>query len=244
TQDRTENMNVENDTEENEVTNEVFDNEINENNEKNNSVSPCLNSSFVNIYEPKMWDNLDLKMRDLLIEKGPIREINLKYPKDDKNRRFSTFYYERKLRNNEIIDRHWLVYSKELNKVFCFCCKVVKKIHSKSFLASIGVDDWVHLGEKLKQHEESHEHVQNLKDWAELGVRLRSNKTIDKEIQEQIKKDTEHWKQVMIRIISVIKRLAMNNLAFRGSNDKVYDDSNEIFLGFLETIAEFDQTLQ
>ncbi|KAK9670031.1 hypothetical protein RND81_13G172000 [Saponaria officinalis] len=183
-------------------------------------------------------------MRDLLVEKGPIRETNLKYPKDDKNRGFSSFYYERKLRNNEIIDRNWLVYSKELNKVFCFCCKVVKEIRSTSFLASVGVNDWIHLSEKLKSHEECREHVLNLKAWAELRVRLRSNQTIDKEIQEQIKKDTEHWRQVMIRIISVIKRLAMNNLAFRGSNAKVYDDSNGNFLGFLETIAEFDQTLQ
>ncbi|KAK9734843.1 hypothetical protein RND81_04G166700 [Saponaria officinalis] len=191
-----------------------------------------------------MWDNLDKKMRDLLVEKCPIRETNLKYPKDDKNRGFSSFYYERKLRNNEIIDRNWLVYSKELNKVFCFCCKVVKEIRSTSFLASVGVNDWIHLSEKLKSHEECREHVLNLKAWAELRVRLRSNQTIDKEIQEQIKKDTEYWRQVMIRIISVIKRLAMNNLAFRGSNAKVYDDSNGNFLGFLETIVEFDQTLQ
>ena len=183
-------------------------------------------------------------MRDLLVEKGPIKENIVIFPKDKCSRGFSTYYYDQKLRNGEFVDRKWLVYSKELNKVFCFCCKVIKTARSKSNLASVGVDDWVHLGEKLKQHEDSLEHLTNLKAWAELQVRLKTNQTIDKELQEQIKKDTEHWRHVMIRIIAVVKRLAMNNLAFRGKNEKIFEDSNGNFLGFLESIAEFDQTMQ
>ena len=128
--------------------------------------------------------------------------------------------------------------------MFCFCCKVVKKARSQSNLASSGVDDWVHLGEKLKQHEDSREHLINLRAWAELQIRLKTNQTIDKELQEQIKKDTEHWRDVMIRIIVVVKRLAMNNLAFRGTHDKIFEDSNGNFLGFLESIAEFDPVMK
>ena len=128
--------------------------------------------------------------------------------------------------------------------MFCFCCKVVRQARSKSHLANVGVNDWGHLSDKLKQHEDSLEHLTNLRAWVELRVRLRANQTIDKELQEQIKKDTEHWKQVMIRIIVVVKRLAMNNLAFRGTNEKIYEDSNGNFLGFLESIAEFDPTMK
>ena len=105
-------------------------------------------------------------MRDLLVEKGLIRENIVIFPKDKCSRGFSTCYYDLKIRNGELVDRKWLVYSKEINKVFCFCCKVVKTSRSKSNLASVGIDDWVHLGEKLKQHEDSLEHLTNLKAWS------------------------------------------------------------------------------
>ena len=48
----------------------------------------------------------------------------------------------------------------------------------------------------------------------------------------------------MIRVIFVVKRLVMNNLAFCGTNEKINENSNRIFLGFLESIAEFDQTMK
>ncbi|XP_074337195.1 uncharacterized protein LOC141674385 [Apium graveolens] len=214
-------------------------------NENREETNPSESGSLsLNIYDPRVWDGLDSKMRDLLIENGPIRETNIKFPKDKCSRGFSTYYFDQKLRSGELADRKWLVYPKELNKVFCFCCKVVRKARAKSNFESVGVDDWVHLGEKLKQHEDSLEHLINLRAWAELQVRLKTDQTTDKDLQEQIKKDNEHWKQVMIRIIAIVKRLAMNNLAYRGTTEKIFEDSNGNFLGFLESISEFDQVMK
>ncbi|KAM2393010.1 hypothetical protein ACFX1X_036418 [Malus domestica] len=115
----------------------------------------------LNIYDPKVWDGLNVEMRDLLIENGPIRETNFTYPKDKLSRKFSSHYYGRKLRTGEIYDRKWLVYSKELDKVFCFCCKLFKTIAPKSELAKDGISDWRHLGVKIDQHEKSKEHLVN-----------------------------------------------------------------------------------
>ncbi|KAL6569645.1 hypothetical protein OROMI_014159 [Orobanche minor] len=198
----------------------------------------------LNINDPRIWDSLDGKMRDLLVEKGVPREIINIYPRDSLKRGFSPNYYFQKMSNGELFDIKWLVYSKELDKVFCFCCKVVRRTLSRSQLSNEGSRDWKHLGDKLTDHESSREHLSNLRDWNELRVRLSRNQTIDKELQEQIKKDTDHWRDVMVRIISVVKCLAVNNIPFRGCKEKIYENSNGNFLGFLESIGEFDPVMK
>ncbi|XP_028954736.2 uncharacterized protein [Malus domestica] len=126
----------------------------------------------LNIYDPRIWDDLNAEMRALFVENGPIRETNLTYPKDKLSRKFSSHYYDRKLPTGEIYDRKWLVYSKELDKIFCFCCKLFKTITSKSELAKDGISDWRHLGVKLDQHEKSKEHLTNSRTWVELKSRF------------------------------------------------------------------------
>ncbi|XP_026430017.1 zinc finger MYM-type protein 1-like [Papaver somniferum] len=166
----------------------------------------------VDIYDPRYWGSLDTNSRDLLVEKGPLRDPNIKKgPKDKRSRYFSSTCFTRILPNGEEYDRKWLVYSKELDKVFCFCCKLFKNSSRICGLSNEG---------------------------------LKINDTIDKHLQRHINEDREHWKQVLKRIISVVKYLSIHNLAFRGTNEKVYEISNGNFLGLIEMIAEWDPVMK
>jgi hypothetical protein len=46
-------------------------------------------------------------------------------------------------------------------------------------------------------------------------MRLLKNKPIDKNVQEQIIKEKDHQKNVLLRVIVIVKNLGKNNLAFR-----------------------------
>lgn len=63
-------------------------------------------------------------------------------------------------------------------------------------------------------------------------------------MQEQINKDREHWRQVLLRIFDVVKTLAKINLAFHEDNEKIYHENNGNLLSLIEIIDEFDPVMQ
>jgi hypothetical protein len=165
-------------------------------------------------------------------------------PRDKLSRRFSTIFYNRVLPNGEKCDREWLVYSKELEKVFCFCCKLLKKGHVRGQLANDGFSDWGHIGTRLKEHEVSREHVTNMAAWYDLRLRFQQNQTIDRVAQRELEKEREHWRKVLFMIILIVRFLAEHNIAFRGSNSRLYQGNNGNFLGLIEMLAKFDPVIK
>ncbi|KAI4969018.1 hypothetical protein ZWY2020_046348 [Hordeum vulgare] len=242
--------NVENDheTENNAECEENRDNieDINVDGNLNTSPTTDVGDSFhIDIFDPRYWDSLDSKQIDILAEKGPQRDTLFKKGRKDKyKRRFSALLYTRILSNGEHCDRDWLVYSKELDRVFCFGCKLFAKGHQKGNLANEGYNDWTHLGTRLKEHETGADHVLNMTTWYELRSRLQTHQTIDKATQRQLESEKDHWRKVLFRIVCIVKFLSKHNLAFRGTNSKLYEDSNGNFLGLVEMLAEFDPVIR
>lgn len=67
--------------------------------------------------------------------------------------------------------------------------------------------------------------------------------TIDCKNEKLINLEKKRWILVLERIIYVIEYLAEQNLAFRGSSEKLFEQNNGNFLKMIETMSIFDNVL-
>lgn len=98
----------------------------------------------------------------------------------------SHFYHYTK--NQQKINRQWLVYSEQCAKLFCYVCKLFNH-NDKRQLCQSGFDDWVHISKRLTEHENSTEHRNAV---CTLSIRVSSLKRIDQEIVTQHNKEIEY----------------------------------------------------
>lgn len=180
---------------------------------------------------------------DHLIEIGPIQITMNKFPDNAQGRHFSSCYYHRKLLNGESFCRRWLVYSISKNAIFCFCCKIFDW-KSTSKLANSGYNNWQHLSEAVSIHENSASHRKFYQQWVETEMRIKTGQTIDKKEQEMIEKEKSRWQNVLLRLLNITLYLAQNNIAFRGTSDKLYTPHNGKFLGLVQLLAKFDPVME
>ncbi|CAD0206693.1 unnamed protein product [Chrysodeixis includens] len=197
-----------------------------------------------NIADPATWPPIrNSKIIDYIINTGPLQTHCDDYPKNDTGRHFSNSHFIKKLANSETIQRRWLVYSISKDRVYCFCCRLFDS-SSTSSLVSEGYNDWKHLSEMLKTHENSTSHKKFYLSWIETELRLKIGKTIDCQEQYFIKKETTRWNNVLSRLMHITLYLAENNMAFRGNSDKLYTPNNGKFLGLVQLLAKFDPVMQ
>lgn len=132
------------------------------------------NDEDINIFDPSIWDSLESRMIDLLATEDPKRDVSIvKGPKDKSSRRFTSNLYTRVLPNWEKCDRDWLVYSKKIDRVFCFCCKFFKRGICIGQLENEGFCTWKHVSERLREYEVDMGHVHNMTTWYELRKRMK-----------------------------------------------------------------------
>ena len=141
------------------------------------------------------------------------------------------------LSNGEVVERSWLIYSVTNDAVFCFCCKLFDNSSAISDWPKTGYSDWGNLIRALTMHEKSVNHRNAFRAWKELDIRLKQKKRImDMEIQ--------HWRGVLQRIMSIIRLLASQCLAFRGTTEHLFQPNNGNFLKLVELLSEFDPVME
>ncbi|XP_069489004.1 zinc finger MYM-type protein 1-like [Ambystoma mexicanum] len=69
---------------------------------------------------------------------------------------------------------------------------------------------------------------------------MKKNKTIDEENVRLIKQEEKYWQQILERLIALVRVLGMQNLAFRGTHEKLHTFGNGNFLKCIEYPALFD----
>lgn len=74
--------------------------------------------------------------------------------------------------------------------------------------------------------------------WIDLHIRFKKNITIDQHLQELIRNEKRHWKDVLLRVVSVTRYLAEQNLTFRGKSKRINMENNRSFLSLVEMIVE------
>ncbi|XP_038156371.1 zinc finger MYM-type protein 1-like [Cyprinodon tularosa] len=213
-------------------------------NELNLSSTPSTVTTLPN--DPAKWaETLTESMKEVLIQRGAksFHNRHSHYPASVRNsglggktRCLNNEHFTSHLPNGQRVQREWLMYSPSTGNVYCFACKLFSpKTHS--FVT--GYCDWKH-SERFGEHEQSAEHITCM----QAVLNHAKGATVDADLFKQFQAESSYWRQVLQRVVAVIKFLAERGLAFRGKNESLGSPLNGNYLGILEVLAEFDPFLK
>lgn len=197
--------------------------------------------------DPALWGDITEELREALIMRGASAFHNRaeKYPASlrwdestKKNRSLTKDLLTKPLHNGETVPREWIMYSPSTGEIYCFPCKVLST-NCASAITTTGYSDWKHP-ERIREHEDSEAHKTCV---LSLIRRTHHLGTVDASLGRQIEAEGRYWKEVLRRVVAVIKFLCVRGLAFRGEDELLHSEHNGNYLGILELIAEFDPFL-
>ena len=165
-------------------------------------------------------------------------ETKTYYPSVNKHRSLTRSMFQRTMKNGQTRDRKYLRYSPSKKAVFCIPCHLFGDGSSK--LGTEGSKDWSNVLKILDSHEKSREHIKSCQDFS---ARKKKIGKIDTQLEIQIEAEFNYWKNVLRRVIAVVKKLSSRGLSFRGKIEKFGSVKNANFMMALELISEFDPFL-
>ncbi|KAJ8670889.1 hypothetical protein QAD02_002148 [Eretmocerus hayati] len=134
--------------------------------------------------------------------------------------------------------RSWLLFSKSTNSVYCGPCELFGD--QESTLAE-GYNNWSNIYRRLEEHENSDSHRTSCQIYL---ARCQSARAIDTALCHQISEEKRYRRDVLHRVVSVIRKLASRGLPFRGSDSEFGSLHNGNYMMALELLAEYDPFLR
>lgn len=164
----------------------------------------------------------------------------------------SKLYYK-VLPNGDRVQRKWLSYSEDLNKLFCASCMVFSpKSKSNSPYVSGYAVSAKHVYDSVDCHEKSKEHLTATTAAAQSVSGKTVEDLISKNLREIHSVEVEERRKILRRIIDVIIFLRRRGLAFRGKFESAYLLSTATatgknignFLSLVLLVGKYDSILQ
>ncbi|KAL5517613.1 hypothetical protein EMCRGX_G003195 [Ephydatia muelleri] len=196
---------------------------------------------------------IDDATKELLVKTGPdaFRNEDTTLPRTLSGtkavaRGMTKNWFHKSLPNGQQVPRTWLLYSPHKSAAYCFCCLLFP--HSSSNMRSAlespdGFTIWK-KSEKLKNHEECQSHRKWFLEWKEMERALRLKGGVDEILEKQVQDEKKRWREILKRIIDVIKLLASQNLALRGHVEQLDSDNPGNFLATLKFLSFYDTLLE
>ncbi|XP_058798117.1 zinc finger MYM-type protein 1-like [Phymastichus coffea] len=196
--------------------------------------------------DPALW-NLDNDLVNYWLRKGADfgRNNDGKFKKSAREyidsegkvkiRTLQPSLFQCELKNGQIIERDWLIYSPSNGCVYCFICRLFSN-HQSSQFSSVGFNDWKNGIRRVIEHNGGSEHKECLNIY---GKRKNTVGCIDNQICQQAEKEFAYWKELVGHLVKAIKFLASRGLAFRGKNQTIGSKKNGNYLGLLELMGDY-----
>ena len=163
-------------------------------------------------------DSLNLRTLARTYDDGRTRYLNK-----------SNFY--RTLINGERVRRKWLIYSESTGLFFSYVCK----LFSCHVSLTIGFNDWKNI-QHLSEQEGSTTHKECISAFCVFGWQT---ERLDKSLAAQIENEQDYWRNVLRRVVSVVKFLSSRGLPFWERDEKIGSNHNGNFLGIIELLAQY-----
>lgn len=244
TQIRTINLPVSNDVSEGQTT--ISNLPCNDYQEKQNEDTFSQNSLSLQCFETDLGKfsegSFDVDRKRAILASQPCQPKG-PFPKDLITKRsFSAEYYSFRNKAGQKVERFWLCYSPTLNGVYCEPCWLFSECPESHSWRDGKMCDWQGLSKKIKKHESSAAHLQACFVYASW----KKNKTI----VDQISNEREKWKDIFVRIVDVVRTLAMCSLPFRGHKEDISkigqpgQPQSGNFLNIIDLLSRYDSLLK